>query len=137
MERIVSRNATTYYRTFPVNGLISFWMDENEVFVKKLDIYKYKDIKDLYDNYNTENNIVQYDYIYEREFREAVLEFLQDGEYKIFKSPTEGNIIVRLMDVNCVPNQSLDRMIYSFSANAYEMDAPTMENYLKYGFYNI
>ena len=133
----IARNATTYYRTFPINGLISFWMDENELFVNQLDIYKYKDIRNLYNNYNTENNIVQYDYIYEREFREAVLEFLQDGEYKIFKSPTEGNIIVRLMDVNCVPNQSLGRMIYSFTSNAYEMDAPTMENYLKYGFYSV
>lgn len=133
----IARNANTYYRTFPLNGLISFWMDENNLFTSKLNIYKYSNIKELYDNYNTENSIIQYDYIYEREFREAVLEFLQDGEYKLFKSPTEGNIIVRLIDVNCTPNQSLGRMIYSFTSYAYEMAEATMENYLKYGFYSV
>lgn len=133
----IQRNAATYYRTFPLNGLISFWMDENYLFCNKNVIYDYEDVVELYEKYNKDNNITQYDYIYERDFREKVLEFLQDGEFKLFKSPTEGNIIVRLMDVNCVPNQSLDRMIYSFSANAYEMDKPTMENYLKYGFYTV
>ena len=133
----IARNASTYYRTFPINGLISFWMNENYLFCSKDDIYKYNTITKLYEDYNEENDIRQYDYIYERDFREKVLEFLQNGEYKLFKSPTEGNIIVRLIDVNCIPNQTLDRMIYSFSATAYEMDSPTMENYLKYGFYSI
>ena len=133
----IQRNAATYYRTFPLNGLISFWMDENYLFCNKKVIYDYEDVVELYEKYNEDNNITQYDYIYERDFREKVLEFLQDGEFKLFKSPTEGNIIIRLMDVNCIPNQSLDRMIYSFSANAYEMDKPTMENYLKYDFYTV
>lgn len=133
----ITRNANNYYRTFPLNGLISFWMDENKLFCDKKVIYKYDDIVGLYDNYNTENNIVQYDYIYERDFRDKVLEFLQDGEPKIFKSPTEGNILIRIKDVNCTPNQSLDRMLYSFSSTAYEIDDATMDNYLKYGFYHV
>lgn len=133
----IARNAATYYRTFPINGLISFWMDENYLFCNKTVVYNYEDVIDLYNDYNKKNNIVQYDYIYERDFREKVLEFLQNGEYKLFKSPTEGNIIVRLMDVNCVPNQQLGRMLYSFTSNAYEMDKCTMENYFKYGFYNL
>lgn len=133
----VTRNANIYYRTFPLNGLISFWMDENELFIKKSDIYKYEDIVNLYKNYNIENNIIQYDYIYERDFRDKVFEFLQDGEPKLFKSPTEGNIIIRLKDVNQTPNQSLDRMIYSFTSNAYEIDEANMNNYLKYGFYSV
>ena len=133
----ITRNANTYYRTFPLNGLISFWMDENKLFCNKKIVYKYSDIVDLYNNYNKENNIVQYDYIYERDFRDKVLEFLQDGEPKLFKSPTEGNIILRLKDINCTPNQSLDRMIYSFTSNAYEIDDSTMDNYRKYGFYSV
>lgn len=133
----IQRNANTYYRTFPINGLISFNMDENLLFCNKLVVYNYEDVVELYNKYNNDNNITQYDYIYERDFREKVLEFLQDGEFKLFKSPTEGNIIVRLMDVNCTPNQTLSRMIYSFTSNAYEMDKPSMENYLKYGFYSV
>lgn len=133
----VARNANTYYRTFPINGLVSFWMDENNLLCTKQDIYKYNDVKDLYTVYNTKNNIVQYDYIYERDFRNKVLEFLQDGEIKLFKSPTEGNILIRLTDVNCTPNQSLDRMLYSFTSNAYEVDEAHMANYNKYGFYEV
>jgi hypothetical protein len=41
------------------------------------------------------------------------------------------------MDVNCTPNQSLGRMIYSFTSNAFELDDANMENYLKYGFYEV
>lgn len=134
----VSRNAAVNYRTFPINAMISFWMDENNTFLKngKKDIYNYSSIVELYDNYAEEHSIrKQYDYTYERDFRTMVLDFLQDGKPKLFKSPTEGNIIVRLMDVNCSPNQTLDRMIYSVSMNAHEIDDNTMSNYLKYGFY--
>jgi len=133
----IQRNANNYYRVFPINGLISFNMDESLLFCNKMAVYSYEDVVELYTQYNKDNNISQYDYIYERDFREKVLEFLQDGEFKLFKSPTEGNIIVRLMDINCTPNQSLSRMIYSFTSNAYEVDKATMENYLKYGFYEV
>ena len=133
----ITRNGNTYYRTFPINGLISFNMDDNKLFCDKKDIYNYADIVDLYNTYNKTNNISHYDYTYERDFRNKVLEFLQDGEIKLFKSPTEGNIIVRLTDVNCVPNQTLSRMVYNFSATAREMADNTIENYLKYGFYEV
>ena len=136
----ITRNAAVNYRTFPISALISFWMDENNTFLKngKKDIYTYSNIVDLYDDYVTKNAKRQiYDYTYERDFRKLVLDFLQDGKPKLFKSPTEGNIIVRLMDINCTPNQTLDRMIYSVSMNANEIDDNTMNNYLKYGFYEL
>ena len=79
----------------------------------------------------------QYDYIYEREFRRAVLEFLHDGKPKLFKSPTEGNIIVRLTDISCTPNKTLDRMIYDFSSNGNEIAEATIKNYIKYKFLDL
>jgi len=134
----ISRNAAVDYRTFPLGALISFNMDENNTFLAKgkKDIYKYNDIVTLYEDHALETGRRQYDYTYERDFRKLVLDFLQDGKPKLFKSPTEGNIIVRLMDINCTPDQSLDRMIYSVTANADEIADNTMLNYLKYGFYN-
>lgn len=134
----IARNASVNYRTFPIGALITFWMDENNTFLKngKKDLYKYSSIVSLYDDYAAKQNRYQYDYTYERDFRKMVLDFLQDGKPKLFKSPTEGNIIVRLMDVNCTPNQSVDRLIYSLTANANEIADNTMHNYLKYGFYN-
>lgn len=134
----IARNAAVNYRTFPIAGLISFQMDENFTFLQngKKDIYKYSSIVSLFDDYAKNNNRLIYDYTYERDFRELVTAFLQDGKPKLFKSPTEGNIIVRLMDVSFTPNQSLDRMLYSFTSNAHEIDDNTMRNYIKYGFYN-
>ena len=137
----ITRNADVNYRTFPISALISFWMDENNTFLKngKKDVYTYDNVVELYENY-IEKDISsrrQYDYTYERDFRKLVLDFLQDGKPKLYKSPSEGNIIVRLMDVNCTPNQTLDKMIYSVTMNANELDDNTMENYLKYGFYDI
>lgn len=134
---IITRNSATLYRTFPINGTISFWMDENELFTNRNEVYNSEDVAQLYRDYNSRKGISLYDYIYERDFRQKVLEFLQNGELKLFKSPTEGNIIVRLTEVSCSPNQSLGRMIYSFSATAYEMQDKTIDNYLKDGFMEL
>ena len=134
---IITRNGNLGYKTFPINGVISFWSDENDLFCTKRKLYKYPDIVNLYNEYNTDNGIIQYDYIHERNFREAVIEFLQDAKPKLFKSPTEGNVIVRLTDVGFSPNQTLGRLVYTFSCTAYEIADNTMENYLKYDFYNV
>ncbi len=132
----VGRNSIIDYKSFPITGLITFWLDEANTFLKngKEDIF-HPDVVALYENYNLNRNIRQYDYTYEREFRKKVMEFLNDGKPKLFKSPSEGNIIVRLKDVNLTPNQPTGRLIYSFNANALEIDDDNMYNYLKYGFY--
>lgn len=132
----ITRNGASKYRTFPIEGLISFNMDENNYFINPTDIYGNEDISKLYKDFNKNHNISLYDYTYEHLFREKVLSFLLDGKAKLFKSPTEGNIIVRLMDVNTTPNQQLSRMISTFTTTAHEIADNTMENYLKYKFYD-
>lgn len=64
----------------------------------------------------------------ERIFREKAEEFLNDFAYKLFKSPTEGNIIIGLLNVSLTPNNTVGRMLYSFSATAYEVLENTIEN---------
>lgn len=132
----VGRNSVINYKSFSITGLITFWLDEANTFLKngKEDIF-YPEVIALYENFNLSRNIRQYDYTYEREFRKKVMEFLNDGKPKLFKSPSEGNIIVRLKDINLTPNQAIGRLIYSFNANALEIDDDNMYNYLKYGFY--
>ena len=66
-------------------------------------------------------NLVDYNIIAERKFREAVLEWLNNGQPKLFRSPTEGNCVIRLMNVSLSPNDTLGRMIYTFSATGYEI----------------
>ena len=77
------------------------------------------------------------DFQKEFKFREKVLEFLQDGKPKLFKSASEGNIIVQIMNVASQPNQTLNRMLYSFTSTANEVAEDSLENYKKYGFIEI
>ena len=72
--------------------------------------------------------------ILERDFREKVVKFLQDGKPKLFKSPTQGNIIIKINDVSIAPNKTLSGIIASFSATAYEIAEATIDNYKKYNF---
>lgn len=127
----IRRNGNMNYRQFPITGLITSFCDEQELFTSKDEIYG--ESKNLYKEYNSEQNISDYrDFIYEKKFRDKVLDFLYEDSVKLFRSTTEGNILVKLMDITLTPNQTLGRMLYSFSANAYEIDESNLVNYNKY-----
>ena len=57
----------------------------------------------------------------EREFREKVYDWLNDGKPKLFKSGPEGNMIVILDGVSLTSEKALGRLIYNFSATMYEV----------------
>lgn len=129
----ITRNGSVNYRTFSLSGTITAFMDirENLMQASKRDIYgqSYND----YENYNLSNNIDLFkDTIYEKYFREEVIDFLYDNNVKLFKSTTEGNILVKLMNITFTPNNTLHRHIYSFSCTAYQVDKYTYQNCLKY-----
>ncbi len=134
----IRRNAVMNYALFPITGLISCQMDENENFITKESLYGGKDILKKYENFNSiEYNMpftttIDNDFVYEKKFRDEVIKFLMDGEVKLFRSPTEGNFLVRLMDISFTPNQQLGRMIWSFSATANEIADNTTNNYYMY-----
>ena len=69
----------------------------------------------------------------EKQFRDAVLEFLYDPKPKILKSTTEGCMIVKLTNISLSPNKQLGRGIYSFTAQATEYAAPSIDNLKTYG----
>jgi hypothetical protein len=96
-------------------------MDNDEFFLSKekdLFIQDWKDTTDIID----ENVYL------ERRFKLAVLDWLNDGKVKLFKSPQEGNYIVRLMNVSMTPIDSLSRMLHNFSCQATEIADFTPEN---------
>ena len=127
----ISRNGNSNYRQFSISGLIASQMDETGMFTSKDEIYQLN--KNLYAKVNAERNVLSYkDYQYEYLFREKVIDFLYDEKPKLFRSPTEGNIIVRLTNISFTPNQTLGRLVYNFSATAVEIDDCTPENLLKY-----
>lgn len=132
----IKRNANVHYRQFTIAGLISMHMDEQELFATKTELYN--NANELYENFNEINNITVYnDIILEKKFRDKVQEFLYDGQIKLFKSNTEGNILVRLMNVTFTPEKTLGRMLYNFTATAYEIADCSIKNLDKYNIQNI
>jgi hypothetical protein len=73
----------------------------------------------------------------EKEFKLEVLEWLNNGKPKLFKSPAEGNYIVRLMNVSLSPNDTLGRMLHTFNSTAYEIAENSYENLEKYGIISL
>ena len=68
----------------------------------------------------------------ERKYREKVMEWLTNGKPKLFRSPTEGNIIVVLSAVSFTPFQNSERMVYSFTATATEVAEYNLDNLIAY-----
>ena len=91
--------------------------------------------KEIIDDIKSKTTNLTSDNIYlERNFKLEVLEWLTNGQPKVFRSPTEGNYIVRLMNVSLVPNDTLGRMIHTFNCTAYEVAENDYENLEKYNF---
>jgi len=127
-----NRNAVIDYKTFPFSGTIATWMDDEENFAQKREIFTAKALP-LHMNFITENNFeAHYDWILEKKFRDKVTDFLMSNKPKLFKSLTEGNILVKVHDVSFTPNQTLSRMIWSFSGTLTEVGEATTKNLVKY-----
>ena len=123
------RNGIVEYREFPISGLLSYWSDNDEYFMSRVNElgmpYLWQNDTDL-----TDENMA-----YERRFKMKVLEWLNNGEVKLFRSPAEGNYIVRLLNVSLSPNDTVSRMLHTFSCTANEVDDCTIENLEKYNFF--
>ena len=133
-----AENAILGYKQFSLSGTLSSEADVNQLFLKKTS--HFDNMYTEYQNYLSDNNIkkqwrndflpnsngeyketTQYDYLWDREFREEVIGWLNDGEPKLFRSMTEGLIPVMITDVSFTPNDTLGRRIWSFTATAYQV----------------
>ena len=133
----VFRNGRIGYKEFPISGLISCLMDEENLFMIDSNFKEYQNYEKQYDDlyrYSTKHSgnrnqvsqlvltsLEDYNIKKEREFKLAVLDWLNNGKPKLFRSPTEGNYIVRLMNCSLSPNDTLGRMLHTFSCTAYEI----------------
>lgn len=127
----IRRNGNTKYLQFSFSGLISSEADEHQIFTNKY--LEYGDLIDDYEKYNQNNKINHHnDIIYEQKFREKVMDFLYNNSIKLYRSATEGNVLVKLMDITFTPIATLGRRIYSFSATAYQVDDFNIENLENY-----
>ena len=114
------RNPNTKYREFPLSGTISYHSLVS--FGEEYGIdFTLPEIP--HTNLTTDNLYA------ERVFREKVVEFLTKDRPLLYKSPTEGNIVVKLMNIQLTPNKTLGRMIYDFSCTCYEVQ--DLQSYIK------
>ena len=192
----IFENSATYYHEFPISGLISYLMDNNELFmtvdnlglsetyntlsrsstfeqeslkqqilnnVQEINlnnktisdwemgfitittqeineirakvqnlIERNKNLKEILNKkyqkeklFDEENhattNLISTNMAAERIFKTEVLDWLNDGEPKLFRSPGEGNFLIVLTNVSLAPEDKLSRMLHTFSATAYEI----------------
>ena len=112
------RNGTVNYKEFPISGLLSYLTDENEAFMN-------------INNKFCSTQLTGENIAIERKFKLEALNWLNNGKPKLFRSPTEGNYVVRLMNVSLSPNDTLGRMLHTFSATAYEVGENEVEELIK------
>lgn len=120
-----SRNGNVRYKEIPLSGLISYWMDSDQYFglsVEDLGLpleQASRGSTSLRPSYRTDLDDINFKA--ERQFKLKVLEWLNNGKPKLFRSPAEGNYIIRLMNVSLSPNAQVNRMLHNFSATGYEI----------------
>ena len=131
----VFRNGKVSYKEFPISGLISMLSDPNEKFLKGIqsaNLFPIRQGTPSSDNPGGLDTLLNANNIHrERIFKMEVLKWLTNGKPKLFRSPTEGNFIVRLMNISMTPNDTLGRMLHTFSCTAYEIAENTFDNLVK------
>ena len=136
----IFRNGNVSYKEFPIAGLVSYLSDIENLFLKEYDLdnlHRHSTLAEddkVLDYFPTD--LVSDNLTKERLFKLEVLEWLTNGEPKLFRSPTEGNYIVRLLNANMTPEQALGRMLHNFTATAYEVAEFNYNNLIFYRFVN-
>ena len=132
------RNGNTHYKEFPVGGLLSLIADDAGSFNaenalandlrRKGTFSRDVEVPDFLTNPSARNMKR------ERDFKLEVLEWLTNGEIKLLKTAPEGVYFVRLLNVSLTPNDTLGRMLHSFSATAYQVAETDLATFRKFGY---
>ena len=160
-----AENAKMHYKQFQLSGLIVAESDYNRQFLSELNYAQEMKAYDIHmketmqgSKYMVRNDTViesnpayldaidvtshdlypSENWWWERKFREEAIEWLNDGEPKLYRSMTEGNLIVMIDSVSLTPNPQLGRRIWNFSATLYEVgDGNSLEELDTLGIYEV
>lgn len=144
---IVRINGETHYRQFNISGTLSFfaedsvretgfdscnrdmraWLDEtnHSLFFDTDTAFDYIE-SEQFKSYKKNPDVI------EKRFRDLAMQFLTNKKPKLFRSLTEGNMVIYLNNISFTPNKQLGRNIYDFSATATEFCEATYNNLKKY-----
>lgn len=127
------RNGVINYKEMPIGGKISYLMDNDYLFMTpeelNLEITTEKSQIDNLLKLPT-TNLTSENIHRERIFKNAVLDWLNNGKPKMLKTATEGCFIVRGMNFSMNPETQLGRMLHSFSGTVYEVADLNYKNLL-------
>ena len=147
---LIRRNGETKYRQFTLSGTLyfdplmfstatfesrllpmsNFFSNDNSVlFLNLNEVDNPLWAAAAWSNRSMESKLA----FYEQKFKEMAMEFLADGKPKLFRSPTEGMMLVMLTNISFTPNKQLGRRIADFSATVTEFAEANLENFIKYG----
>lgn len=127
------RNGNTKYKEFQVQGLISCQIDGIELFKNKNEVYyEIEEMRAGPGEYEAGISRAAATSRNERILKNEVLDWLNNGKPKLFRSPTEGNFIVRLTNVSLAPFQGTNRLVHTFSCTAIEVAEYNFESLKKF-----
>ena len=136
----VNRFSNLHYKSFTLTGTIAAIFDDGQHLTPEVDSSLYSNQSDIRQIIESKflqktgalptvyNNSIRNDYNYERVFREKVIDILSNGHKKLFKSPSEGLMVVKLSGVNLTPKTNVGRLIYDFSATVTEVGRFNVES---------
>lgn len=108
----IFRNGNVMYKEFAISSLISYQADPLNLFQ-----LQEKQINERsYTSLLSHKNIIS-----EKDYRDEVLAWLNNGKPKYLKSNTEGMFKIYTMNATLQPNDTLGRMLYTVSFTAYEI----------------
>ena len=133
------RNGNVRYKEIPISGLLSYFLDDEGCFLNTLNVVPASlgtgsaaarsrtnsEDKKPAEGFIRTTNLVNHNFASERQFKLAVLNWLNNGKPKLFRSPAEGNYVIRLMNISMSPNTQLGRMLHTVSATGYEVMVAT------------
>lgn len=150
---IFTQNSKLKYHIYTINGLISTedcgesFLSKEEIFGSEYYNYRYnkEEVTDTSilggksgSSIPIEKIQPNNDWLYEREYRDAVEEWLNNGKPKLFRSMTEGNMIVMLDSITLTPKTQLGRRLYDFSATMYEIgDGKDFNSIVSFGLFDM
>lgn len=123
------RNGNVRYKEIPISGLLSYFLDDEGYFLNTLNAIPASIDDEGY--FMRTTNLVNHNFASERQFKLTVLNWLNNGKPKLFRSPAEGNYVLRLMNISMSPNQQLGRMLHTVSATGYEVMEATPKKMLE------
>lgn len=141
---IFTQNSKLKYHTYTISGRISsedngeLFLPKEETFGNEYYQYRYNPTTQSPHSAECQNIKSNNDWLYEREYRDAVESWLNNGKPKLFRSMTEGNLIVMLDNITMTPDRVLGRRLYDFSATMYEIgDGRSIDSIASFGLFDI